>query len=172
MTDCADTDPVEEFTKVLKANADMTAKQAQAAVQHLEAMKASIVDEQHKTKKLKTEWDSTVQLMRDNCANHSQPQRQGLQDIQRHSVQGTFFYNMLSRGEWFPDKKGEYFVDRGSEGFGRILDYLSTGKLSFEGLNKYEENGLREILIISKLSDLRLFSLFAGRLSTYLRVAY
>jgi hypothetical protein len=44
---------------------------------------------------------------------------------------------MLSSGEWFPDEKGEYFIDRSNEGFERILEYLSTGELLLEGLREY-----------------------------------
>jgi Ni,Fe-hydrogenase III large subunit len=72
MSGIADTDHVEEFNEdteaALKAAADTTAKQAQAAVQHLEALKSSMLNEQHKAKKLKTEWESEKQRMRDNCA--------------------------------------------------------------------------------------------------------
>jgi hypothetical protein len=53
---------------------------------------------------------------------------------------------MLSSGEWLPDEKGGYFIDRGSEGFERILDYLSTGELFYKGLNQYERKVLRDNL--------------------------
>jgi hypothetical protein len=58
--------------------------------------------------------------------------------------EGTFFYNMLSSGEWLPDEKGEYFIDRGYEGVERILRYLSTGELSFKDLNEFEDEVLAE----------------------------
>jgi hypothetical protein len=63
--------------------------------------------------------------------------------------EGTFFYNMLSSGEWLPDEKGEYFIDRGYEGFERILAYLSTGELSFKRLNEFEDKVLAENVQIS-----------------------
>jgi hypothetical protein len=50
---------------------------------------------------------------------------------------------MLSSGEWLPDDKGEYFIDRGPEGFDRVLHYLSSGELSYEGLNHYEKDILK-----------------------------
>ena len=53
-------------------------------------------------------------------------------------MKGTFFHAMLSTGSWVPTRDGAYFIDRSPEGFMRILDYLSTGELSYEGLNKYE----------------------------------
>jgi hypothetical protein len=57
-------------------------------------------------------------------------------------MEGTFFYSMLSSGVWLPNEKGEYFIDRDYEGFERILNYLSTGNLSFKGLNDYEKDVL------------------------------
>lgn len=54
------------------------------------------------------------------------------------SIEGTYFYAMLSTDTWLPDDGGVYFADRPHEGFDRILSYLSTGKLSYEGLTGYE----------------------------------
>jgi WD40 repeat protein len=53
-------------------------------------------------------------------------------------VPGTYFFGMLSSGEFQPDSDGSYFIDRFNEGFDRILEYLRTGVLNCEGLNKYE----------------------------------
>jgi WD40 repeat protein len=53
-------------------------------------------------------------------------------------VPGTYFFGMLSSGEFRPDSDGSYFIDRFHEGFDRILEYLRTGVLNCEGLNKYE----------------------------------
>lgn len=54
------------------------------------------------------------------------------------NIEGTYFYAMLSTDTWLPDDEGVYFADRPHEGFDRILSYLSTGKLSYEGLTGYE----------------------------------
>jgi BTB/POZ domain len=53
-------------------------------------------------------------------------------------VIGTYFYGMLSSGVWQPNSDGVYTIDRPSEGFDRILECLSTGKLNCEGLTNYE----------------------------------
>jgi WD40 repeat protein len=53
-------------------------------------------------------------------------------------VIGTYFYGMLSSGVWQPNSDGVYVIDRPSEGFERILECLSTGKLDCKGLTDYE----------------------------------
>jgi WD40 repeat protein len=53
-------------------------------------------------------------------------------------VIGTYFYGMLSSGVWQPNSDGVYVIDRPSEGFDRILDCLSAGKLECKGLTDYE----------------------------------
>jgi WD40 repeat protein len=53
-------------------------------------------------------------------------------------VMGTYFYGMLSSGVWQPNSDGVYIIDRPSEGFDRILECLSTGKLNCKGLSDYE----------------------------------
>jgi hypothetical protein len=52
-------------------------------------------------------------------------------------VIGTYFYGMLSSGVWQPNSDGVYVIDRPSEGFDRILQCQSTGKLSCKGLTDY-----------------------------------
>jgi WD40 repeat protein len=54
------------------------------------------------------------------------------------NVSGTYFTGMLSSGVWQPNDDGVYIIDRPSEGFERILDCLSTGKLDCDGLSDYE----------------------------------
>jgi hypothetical protein len=44
---------------------------------------------------------------------------------------------MLSSGKWQPDEDGVYFIDRNPKHFDRILDYLRTGELTFEGLDDF-----------------------------------
>jgi BTB/POZ domain len=50
----------------------------------------------------------------------------------------TYFSLLLSSPLFELDCDGVYFIDRTSVGFGRILDYMNTGVLSLEGLNKYD----------------------------------
>jgi WD40 repeat protein len=54
------------------------------------------------------------------------------------NVSGTYFSGMLSSGVWQPNSEGVYVIDRPSEGFDRILECLSTGKLDCKGLTDYE----------------------------------
>lgn len=51
----------------------------------------------------------------------------------------TYFHDLLSTGAFQPDNNGAYFIDIPAMGFGRILDYLNSGKLSVEGLSHLEE---------------------------------
>lgn len=67
-------------------------------------------------------------------------------------VEGTFFYCMLASEVWKPGKDGSYFIDRPYEAFERIIQYLSDGELSFEGLNQYEARMLRENLDFFQIS--------------------
>ena len=62
------------------------------------------------------------------------------------NVDGSYFYGMLSSGQWFPDYYDAYFIDRPSDGFERILEYLSSGRLSYAGLNAYEIDCVRDNL--------------------------
>jgi WD40 repeat protein len=52
----------------------------------------------------------------------------------------TYFSILLSSTTWELDGNGEYFIDRCGNGFDRVLDYMSTGLLSTEGLNRYDED--------------------------------
>jgi BTB/POZ domain len=52
----------------------------------------------------------------------------------------TYFSILLSSNLWELDGNGEFFIDRCGHGFDRILDYMSTGVLSTEGLNRYDED--------------------------------
>jgi WD40 repeat protein len=54
----------------------------------------------------------------------------------------TYFTILLSSTLLELDINGEFFIDRDSIGFFRILDYMSTGVLSTEGLNRYDEDCL------------------------------
>lgn len=54
------------------------------------------------------------------------------------TMKNTYFCCLLASGNWLPDSDGSYFVDVRSEGFERILHYLSSGSLSMSGLTEYE----------------------------------
>lgn len=68
------------------------------------------------------------------------------------SVEGSYFHAMLSSGRWIPDSDGAYFVDRSRKQFGRIMDYLRTGKLSFEGLRPNQIKTLKKTLEYLQMS--------------------
>lgn len=53
-------------------------------------------------------------------------------------IEGTYFHAMLSSGVWTPLEDGAYFIDRPPEAFERILEFLSSGRMSYAGLNEYE----------------------------------
>lgn len=57
----------------------------------------------------------------------------------------TYFSALLS-GRWQPDRDGAYFIDRPSEGFDRILEYLRSGRLRLEGADGYEERCVYDTL--------------------------
>jgi BTB/POZ domain len=54
----------------------------------------------------------------------------------------TYFSLLLSSPSFELDVNGEFFIDRCGNGFNRILDYMSTGELSTEGLNSYDKDCL------------------------------
>jgi WD40 repeat protein len=54
------------------------------------------------------------------------------------NVPGTYFYGMLSSGAWQPNIHGIYVIDQPNEGFEKILECLSTGKVDCDGLSDYE----------------------------------
>jgi WD40 repeat protein len=55
-------------------------------------------------------------------------------------LDNIYFKTLLSSDTWELDVNGEYFVDRCGNGFDRILEYMSTGVLSTEGLNSYDKD--------------------------------
>ncbi|KAF0697845.1 Aste57867_11499 [Aphanomyces stellatus] len=62
-------------------------------------------------------------------------------------IKDTYFHAMLGSGLWKPDAPGHaYFLDLEPTTFTRVVDYLRTGKLSFEGLNGWESEKLQESL--------------------------
>lgn len=93
------------------------------------------------------------------------------------SIEGSYFSAMLSSDRWKPDDKGndgddaytkgEYFINRDSTHFHRILNYLRSGTLSVDGMAIYEIKDLRteldyyqipdpsEVLIINSANGLR-----------------
>jgi hypothetical protein len=137
------------FKELVKINND-AAEEAKRVLKCLETSHQNLSEKEARMQQLHAKWESTVQLMRDNCAKAADTITLNLRGRVFKTYkdtllkkEGTFFYNMLSSGEWLPDDKGEYFIDRGSEGFDRILDYLSSGEILYEGLNKYEEKVLK-----------------------------
>lgn len=67
-------------------------------------------------------------------------------------IEGSYFHAMLSSGQWDPDSDGAYFIDRSPKQFGRIMDYLRTGKLSYEGLRPDQIRALKQTLSYLQLS--------------------
>ncbi|KAF0693907.1 Aste57867_15181 [Aphanomyces stellatus] len=68
------------------------------------------------------------------------------------AVEGSYFYVMLGGGHWKPDGPNDaYFLDLNPSVFGRVIAFLRTGKLSFDGLNSWEDDQLRETLDYLKL---------------------
>jgi BTB/POZ domain len=61
-------------------------------------------------------------------------------------INSTYFSLLLSSPSFELDVNGEFFIDRNSIGFDRILDYMSTGELSTEGLNSYDKDCLYDNL--------------------------
>jgi hypothetical protein len=53
------------------------------------------------------------------------------------NVEGSYFHSMLS-SSWRPNSDGVYVIDQPHEGFDRILDCLSTGRLHCKGLTVHE----------------------------------
>jgi WD40 repeat protein len=58
----------------------------------------------------------------------------------------TYFSLLLSSPSFELDANGEFFIDRNSHCFNRILEYMSTGELSTEGLTSYDKDCLYDNL--------------------------
>lgn len=50
----------------------------------------------------------------------------------------TYFHGLFSSSGWRTDADGAYSIDTPAMGFDRILEYLSSGKLSVDGLTQSE----------------------------------
>lgn len=61
-------------------------------------------------------------------------------------VEGSYFHAMLSSGQWSPDSGDAYFLDLNPKQFDRVMDYLRTGELSFEGLRSDQIKTLKKTL--------------------------
>ncbi|OQR88301.1 hypothetical protein ACHHYP_06994 [Achlya hypogyna] len=60
---------------------------------------------------------------------------------------GTYFQAMLGSGRWQPSAEtGAYFIDIDPIHFDRVMVYLRTGELSFDGLSDWEVRHLRSTL--------------------------
>jgi WD40 repeat protein len=66
--------------------------------------------------------------------------------------ENTYFTALLSSPLFELDINGEFFIDRISIGFDRILDYMSTGELCSEGLNRYDKDCVYDNLVYFKIS--------------------
>jgi BTB/POZ domain len=67
------------------------------------------------------------------------------------SVENTYFTILLSSPLFELDMNGEFFIDRSSNGFDRILQYMSTGVLSTDGLNRYDEDCMYDNLVYFRI---------------------
>ncbi|ETV86416.1 hypothetical protein H257_02787 [Aphanomyces astaci] len=62
-------------------------------------------------------------------------------------VEGTYFHAMLGAGCWQPDgPANSYFLDLDPTHFDRVMTYLRTSELSFDGLSAWECRQLRSTL--------------------------
>jgi len=59
---------------------------------------------------------------------------------------GNSYFAALLGGNWKPNSKGYFFVDRSPKHFNRILDYLRKGLLDTEDLSQVETDNLMEEL--------------------------
>jgi BTB/POZ domain/WD domain, G-beta repeat len=64
---------------------------------------------------------------------------------------GTYFTRLLSSPFFELDEAGEFFIDRNSHCFDRIVEYMRTGELCTEGLNSYDKGCLYDNLIYLKI---------------------
>ncbi|KAF0692339.1 Aste57867_16577 [Aphanomyces stellatus] len=68
------------------------------------------------------------------------------------SIKGSYFHALLGSGHWQPDADDAYFLELHGPTFDRVMVYLHSGELSFEGLNPWETKQLRETLDYLDLS--------------------
>jgi len=68
-------------------------------------------------------------------------------------IPNTYFYALLSSGNFQPDSKGYYFIDRNGSNFECILDFLRTGKLRTSDLSQEQLLILEEDLDYFLISD-------------------
>eukprot|EP01118_Nematostelium_gracile_P013027 TRINITY_DN4860_c0_g1_i2.p1 TRINITY_DN4860_c0_g1~~TRINITY_DN4860_c0_g1_i2.p1 ORF type:complete len:309 (-),score=89.29 TRINITY_DN4860_c0_g1_i2:4-930(-) len=62
------------------------------------------------------------------------------------SVEGTYFYAMLASNSWKPNERGCYFIDRDPTHFERIMTYLRTKEMKYDGLSEEQLQELEEEL--------------------------
>jgi BTB/POZ domain/WD domain, G-beta repeat len=63
----------------------------------------------------------------------------------------TYFTTLILSPSFELDEDGEFFIDRNSHCFDRILEYMSTGELSTGGLNSYDKGCLYDNLKYFKI---------------------
>ncbi|ETV66335.1 hypothetical protein H257_17136 [Aphanomyces astaci] len=71
------------------------------------------------------------------------------------AVQDSYFHALLASEHWTPDdaSRGAYFLDLHGPTFARVLDFLRTGHLSVDGLNRWEVRQLHASLEYLQLVD-------------------
>jgi WD40 repeat protein len=130
MSDIADAKKkVEKTVKYWQSVLDELDRRAMEYSELLSAMKAK--EEEDKKRR-----DHVESMMKLNL-------RGQVFDTTKHTLlneDSTYFTILLSSAAWELDGNGEFFIDRCGNGFDRILDYMSTGVLSTEGLNRYDED--------------------------------
>ncbi|KDO21631.1 hypothetical protein SPRG_12871 [Saprolegnia parasitica CBS 223.65] len=66
--------------------------------------------------------------------------------------EGSYFSTMVESALWQPNARGEYFIDMEPTYFDRIVAYLRTGTLSFDGLASADVREFRRLLDYLQLS--------------------
>src|SRR4051794_40995666 len=57
--------------------------------------------------------------------------------------ENSFFYAMLSSGDWQPDEDGSYFIDRNPQLFPLILDFMRHDVIDLEGFSEKQLEAVR-----------------------------
>ncbi|OQR85559.1 hypothetical protein ACHHYP_11691 [Achlya hypogyna] len=66
--------------------------------------------------------------------------------------EGSYFHTMMLSKLWAPNDRGEYFIDMEPTHFDRIIGYLRSGELRFDGLSTIESREFRRLLDYLQLS--------------------
>jgi hypothetical protein len=135
MSDIADTkEKVEKTIKLWQTVLDVLFRRGMEYSDLLSAMKAR--EEEDKMRR-----DSVESIMKLNL-------RGQVLDTTKYTLLNglNYFYTLLASTTWELKGIGEFFIDRCSNGFDRVLEYGSPGVLSTEGLNRYDQDCLYDNL--------------------------